>query len=420
MKKIRIIAILLATLCLLTGCDLPFFEKTSPPPQTDDKTSESPHATEELFVPDASEITESSEATAPTETPEMDRYVEMLALHDHRSFFYEKGSNADFVYLTYYHSSKDMYFVIIKEYIGSSASVTIPDSLDGNPVVGFYHSIFEQCDFVEDISFPDTLRTVIFNTNADTDTCMTNTQWYQNQPDGIYYAGKIAIGYKGSMPENTTITFREGTLGIGGGAFRLQKNLVGIEIPPSMLMISDDAFGGCGLVEVTIPRTLQYYAGAFGSCHKLVRVTFEEGIEEIRGTFSGDNLSEVVLPSTLITIGEDAFHGCESLTSITLPANTLHIKDHAFYQSGLTHIELNDGLVFIGKEAFQGCRDLKSVYIPASATDIGLRAFGFIWDDTLVPDFVAYFEENCSYMDYLKANGIQCTIGTRSSAHSGS
>ena len=31
------------------------------------------------------------------------------------------------------------------------------------------------------------------------------TPWYDNQPDGLVYAGKVAYRYKGTMPQNTNI-----------------------------------------------------------------------------------------------------------------------------------------------------------------------------------------------------------------------
>ena len=358
------------------------------------------------------------ETTAPSDTEgdSLDPYVAMLMSDSYYASPYE---SPEYAYNVYTSSRDDSGYVIMKAYLGNSSIVTVPDTMDGYPVIGMYHSIFEKCDFISEVTFPETLRTVIFNSRADISTCMTNTQWYQSQPDGVYYAANVAIGYKGDMPANSTITFREGTLGIGSRAFRKQKNLVGITIPESLLMISDDAFAGSGLAEVTIPCSLQYYFGAFGSCNALKRVTFQEGIEEIRGTVSGSAVEEVILPSTLVTIGEKAFMRCESLLSITLPDSVRVIKDSAFYDSGLVHIELNDGLLFIGKNAFMGCRDLKSIYIPASVTDLGIKPMGFIYDDTPVKGFVAYFEENCNAMEFLQGIGVTCEIGTRASANGG-
>lgn len=342
----------------------------------------------------------------PEEVDNLDPYVKMLMS---QSYHASAGSNNEYNYIVYNCSRDDSGYIIIKEYLGTAATVTVPDTLDNFPVIGMYHSIFDNASFVSDITFPESLRTVIFNTRADTDQCMVGTAWYQQQPDGVYYAGNVAVGCKG----NGEITLREGTVGIGGAAFRLRKDLTSINFPASLLMISDDAFAGSGLTEVTIPATLQYYFGAFSSCYALEKVVFEEGITEITGTVSGSSVKEVVLPQSLEVIGEKAFMRCEELQTITLPANVKIIDDNAFYGSGLTDIILNEGLEYIGQEAFQDCRQLKSIYLPVSIREIGLYSIGFNLDGKAVDGFVAYFAAENSQMEYLQKNGIDCQIGTR-------
>lgn len=342
----------------------------------------------------------------PEKEDNRDPYVKMLMSE---SYHASAGSNSEYNYIVYNCSRDDSGYIIIKEYVGTDATVVIPDTLDNFPVIGMYHSIFDNTGFVSDITFPDSLRTVIFNTRAETDQCMVGTAWYQQQPDGVYYAGNVAVGCKG----NVEITLQEGTVGIGGAAFRLRKDLTSIEFPDSLLMISDDAFAGSGLTEITIPATLQYYFGAFGSCYALNKVVFEEGITEISGTVSGSSVKEVVLPQSLEVIGDKAFMRCEELQTITLPANVKTIGDNAFYGSGLTDIILNEGLEYIGQEAFQDCRQLKSIYLPASIREIGLYSIGFNLDGKAVDGFVAYFATEHSQMEYLQKNGIDCQIGTR-------
>ena len=346
-----------------------------------------------------------TQATEPVQKDDgLDPYVKML-MSDH--YYASGGESSDFKYIIYTCSRDDSGYIIIKEYLGTDATVVIPDTLDGFPVIGMYHSIFDNTSFVSDITFPDSLRTVIFNTRADTDQCMVGTAWYQQQPDGVYYAGNVAVGCKG----NGEITLREGTVGIGGAAFRLRKDLTSIDFPASLLMISDDAFAGSGLTEITIPATLQYYFGAFGSCYALEKVVFEEGITEITGTVSGSSVKEVVLPTTLEIIGKNAFMHCEELQHITLPANVKTIDALAFYGSGLTSITLNDGLETIGKEAFQHCKGLKSIYIPASVKDIGLLSVGYNLDDEPIDDFIAYFPTTTAAMEDLQRRGVNCQIG---------
>lgn len=338
------------------------------------------------------------------EDDDLDPYVKMLMS---KSYYASSGENSDFKYIVYTCSRDDSGYIIIKEYLGTDATVVIPDTLDGFPVIGMYHSIFDKAGFVSDITFPDSLRTIILNTRADTDICMGGTVWYEQQPDGVYYTGNVAAGCKG----NGELTLREGTVGIGGGAFRRRKDLTSIKFPASLLMISDDAFAGSGLTEVTIPTTLQYYFGAFSSCNSLKRVVFEEGITEITGTVSGSAVKEVVLPTSLEVIGEKAFMRCEELQHITLPGNVTTIEDHAFYGSGLTSITLNEGLESIGKEAFQHCKGLKSIYIPASVRYIDIRAVGFNIDEEPIDDFIAYFPAASSVMEDLQRRGVNCQIG---------
>ncbi|MDR1463761.1 MAG: InlB B-repeat-containing protein [Oscillospiraceae bacterium] len=71
---------------------------------------------------------------------------------------------------------------------------------------------------------------------------VAGTPWYNNQPSGVVYVGKIAYGFKGEiMPEGTNIVLLDGTKGIAEYAFT-QKNLVSITIPASVSYIDDRAF----------------------------------------------------------------------------------------------------------------------------------------------------------------------------------
>lgn len=72
-----------------------------------------------------------------------------------------------------------------------------------------------------------------------------DTVWYDNQPNGMVYAGKVAYVYKGAMPSETHITLDEGTLGIAGYAFNNCSGLTSVTIPNSMTTIGDGAFYGC-------------------------------------------------------------------------------------------------------------------------------------------------------------------------------
>ena len=79
---------------------------------------------------------------------------------------------------------------------------------------------------------------------------------------------------------------------------------------------------------------------------------------------------------TVTLIGTNAFNGCNSLTSITIPSSVTSIGSGAFIGcSGLTSVTIPNGVTSIGGFAFYNCSDLTSVTIPYSVTSIGEDAF---------------------------------------------
>jgi len=107
-------------------------------------------------------------------------------------------------------------------------------------------------------------------------------------------------------------------------------------------------------------------------------VTFASGIEEIGvGLCKGYvELERVSLPDTLVTIGNDAFYNCSSLTGITVPNSVTSIGANAF--SGciaLISADLSCKATVIPDGLFNGCRSLNTVSLPAFITDIGVASF---------------------------------------------
>ena len=93
--------------------------------------------------------------------------------------------------------------------------------------------------------------------------------------------------------------------------------------------------------------------------------------------FSGcTSLTSITLPNSVKSIGVSAFYGCAGLKSITLPDSVKSTGVCAFAGcTGLTSITLPDGLISIGSSAFEGCSGLTSITIPDSVKRI--REFAF-------------------------------------------
>lgn len=118
---------------------------------------------------------------------------------------------------------------------------------------------------------------------------------------------------------------------------------------------------------------------AFKGCSSLTSVTLPEGLKTIgiRGFDVCTSLESINFPSTLTSIGDYAFALCAALKGeIVLPAGVTSLPIGAFaYCESITSLTLPSTFKTIGIETFLHCKSLETVNLPNGLTGIGESAF---------------------------------------------
>lgn len=210
---------------------------------------------------------------------------------------------------------------------------------------------------------------------------------------------------------------------IGNSAFEACKTFKNIKIPEGVTTIGKNAFEDCTKLEtVVIPSTAtNIYDSAFKNCQKLKSFAFPIGTTQIYSSvLSGcENLESVTIPEGVTKIWGSAFYGCsKKLKSVQLPSTLQTIGFQAFCDCDqLSEITIPKSVTSIGRSAFGSCTKLESVmlakdFVPTIAEDAFSKTLG-TKIKIYYPDYKAgWFAQNAAEkITDLKADGVTINAG---------
>ena len=138
---------------------------------------------------------------------------------------------------------------------------------------------------------------------------------------------------------------------------------------------------------------------AFNGCSSLTSVTISDRVTSIgEWAFSGcSSLTSVTIPDSVTRIGLWAFRRCSSLTSVTISGSVTYIGEYAFSGcTSLTSVTIPDSVISIYNGAFEGCTSLKRIAFGGDAPKLyGANVFSKVSDNAKVfinPDAIGFGE----------------------------
>ena len=256
---------------------------------------------------------------------------------------------------------------------GSRSRVKSAVIAEGVTSIG--ESAFENCRSLTSVTIPNSVTSIGWSAFF---YCKSLTS--VTIPDSVTSVGAYAFLGCTSL---TSVTIPNSVTSIGGCAFDECWSLTSVTIPDSVTSIGDSAFASCtSLTSVTIPDSVTSIGGgAFAWCTSLTGIWVTEGNSHYSSDASGVLFSKdkttlvqypgafaaYAIPDSVTSIGQHAFNGCRSLTSVTIPDGVTSIGAYAFSEcSSLTSVTIPDSVTSIGDGAFASCTSLTDVYYAGS------------------------------------------------------
>lgn len=290
-------------------------------------------------------------------------------------------------------------------------SVTIPDS-----VTSIGYSAFEGCNKLPNIIIPDNVTSIGYSAFKGCSGLTSITI-----PNGVSSIEKSTFEGCSGL---TSIVIPDSVSSICNSAFKNCNGLTSLTIPNSVISIEDYAFYGCNeLTNITLGTSLTsigyrafspenllniYYTGDLKSwCENEIEnisdllfgnttsknlfidgkeitgeLVIPKGVTKIGiAKFASTKITSIIIPDSVTSIGEKAFHHCSNLTNIVIPDSVTEISFGLLLGCiNLTSINISKNITKIGGSAFLNCYKLETINYSGTMEDFKNIEKGFAWN----------------------------------------
>lgn len=264
---------------------------------------------------------------------------------------------------------------------------------------------FVPLDLVEFERFEDTTSTSpVYDVTVHSGAVVEERQYaelYEEWSEDHYWINKLTFDARGVAP----ITINDyGFAGANGAPGYIRTiDFIG----SGDVVFGSQAFNFTGIESLTLPANVKFKdnaEGIFTSCLRLK--TADIYCDVVPKMFDDCNSLETVnFKGNTTSIPYAAFRNC-NIKRLDIPSSVKSIGEEAFFGSyQMAAVTFRSGLSSIGAKAFYD-NNFKFVIIPASVTSIGEKAFGYISDSKTIDGFTIYGYRGTAAETYANENGF--------------
>lgn len=234
---------------------------------------------------------------------------------------------------------------------------------------------FASCENLTEIKIPNSVVEI-------GDGCFSTTGYANNEENwenGCLYIDNCLVATNTELSGEYTI--KDGTICVVESAFTGNVKLTEVTVPSSVVGISEYMFSRCeNLTKVEVLNGVKYIGNyAFAECINLLDISIPDSIISIGENAFYDTYvynNEKYWEDGTLYIGNHIIKTIETIPSnYIIKQGTKSIADRAFERSNISDIIIPKSVVGIGNRSFERCRALKSVTILGSLEIIGDSAF---------------------------------------------